>query len=107
MMLGRHGGGGQVFASNGRVVGQQYGRHPDPEHQQNFADWVRPRGLPNADGELAQVTTSVMHMGNIAHRVGNQKLRYDARSERFIDSDPANRLAKRQNVNEFSVKDMV
>jgi len=49
----------------------------------------------------------VMHMGNIAHRVGNQKLRYDAMLERFIDSDPANRLAKRQNVNEFSVKDMV
>jgi hypothetical protein len=48
-----------------------------------------------------------MHMGNIAHRVGNQKLRYDARSERFIDSDPANRLAKRQNMNPYSVKEMV
>jgi hypothetical protein len=63
--------------------------------------------LPNADVGLAQVTTSVMHMGNIAHRVGNQKLRYDARSERFIDSDPANRLAKRQNMNTYSVKEIV
>ena len=107
MMLGRHGGGWQVFASNGRVVGQQYGRHPDPEHQQNFVDCVRSRELPNADVELAQVKTSVMHMGNIAHRVGNQKLRYDARSERFIDSDPANRLAKRQNVNAFSVSESI
>ena len=48
-----------------------------------------------------------MHMGNIAHRVGNQKLRYDARSERFIDSDPANRLAKRQNMTPYSVKEIV
>ena len=63
--------------------------------------------MPNADVGLAQVTSSVMHMGNIAHRGGNQKLRYDARSERFIDSDPANRLAKRQNVNEFSVTEPV
>ena len=106
-MLGRHGGGWQVFASNGRVVAQQYGRHPDPEHQQNFIDCIRSRELSNADVGLAQVTTSVMHMGNIAHRVGNQKLRYDAKSEQFIENDPANRLVKRQNFNKFSVMEPV
>ena len=107
MMLGRHGGGWQVFASNGRVVDQQYGRHPDLEHQQNFVDCIRSRDLPNADVGLAQVTTSVMHMGNIAHRVGNQKLQFDAKSEKFVDDEAANRLAKRQNVNEFSVTEPV
>ena len=106
-MLGRHGGGWQVFASNGRVVDQQYGRHPDLEHQQNFVDCIRSRDLPNADVGLAQVTTSVMHMGNIAHRVGNQKLQFDAKSEKFVDDEAANRLAKRQNVNEFSVTEPV
>jgi hypothetical protein len=48
-----------------------------------------------------------MHMGNIAHRVGNQKLRFNAQAERFIDNEPANRLAKRRNVNEFSVTEPV
>ena len=48
-----------------------------------------------------------MHMGNIAHRVGNQKLQYDAVAERFIGNDAANLLAKRQNVNPHSVKEMV
>jgi len=96
-----------VFASNGRVVDQQFGRHPDPEHQQNFVDCIRSRNRPNADVGLAQATTTVMHMGNIAHRVGNQKLRFNAQVERFIDNEPANRLAKRQNVNTFSVKETV
>lgn len=45
-----------------------------------------------------------MHMGNIAHRVGNQKLRYNAEAEQFINYDLANKLVKRQNVNDFSVK---
>ena len=48
-----------------------------------------------------------MHMGNIAHRVGNQKLRFDAKAEKFIGNEAANRLAKRQNVNEFSVTEPV
>ena len=48
-----------------------------------------------------------MHMGNIAHRVGNQKLHFSAETEQFIDNDEANRLVKRQNVNEFSVMETV
>jgi len=96
-----------VFASNGRFVEQQFGRHPDPQHQQNFVECIRSRELPNADVGIAQLTTSVMHMGNIAHRVGNQKLRFDAETEQFIDNAAANRLVKRQNVNEFSVTEPV
>jgi len=107
MMLGRHGGGWQVFTSGGRVVEEQYGRHPDPEHQQNFVDCIRNRKRPNADVGLAHGSTTVMHMGNIAHRVGNQKLQFDAGAERFIGNDAANLLAKRQNVNPYSVKEMV
>ena len=97
----------QKIDFSGKVVDQQYGRHPDPGHQQNFVDCIRSRELPNADVGLAQVTTSVMHMGNIAHRVGNQKLWYSAEEERFISNESANRLAKRQNVNEFSVTEPV
>jgi len=107
MMLGRHGGGWQVFTSNGNVVDQQFGRHPDPEHQKNFIDCIKSRKRTNADVGLAQLSTSVMHIGNIAHRVGNQKLRYNSEAERFIDNDLANRLVKRQNDNDFSVKELV
>ena len=104
MMLGRHGGGWQVFTSNGKVIDQRFGRHPDLQHQANFIECIRSRKRPNADVGLAQASTSVMHMGNIAHRVGNQKLRYNAEAEQFINYDLANKLVKRQNVNDFSVK---
>ena len=107
MMLGRHGGGWQVFTSNGKVVDQKFGRHPDTEHQQNFIDCIKSRNRPNADVGLAQVSTSVMHIGNIAHRVGNQKLHFKASEEHFITNDSANSLSKRQNINDFSVKELV
>jgi hypothetical protein len=35
-----------------------------------------------------------MHIGNIAHRVGNKKLTYDAEAERFIDCPEANELLR-------------
>ncbi|MAJ15818.1 MAG: hypothetical protein CBC27_02305 [Opitutia bacterium TMED67] len=107
MMLGRHGGGWQVFTSNGKVVDQKFGRHPDTEHQQNFIDCIKSRNRPNADVGLAQVSTSVMHIGNIAHRVGNQKLHYNASEEQFTNNDSANSLSKRQNINDFSVKEII
>ena len=86
------------------MIDQRFGRHPDLQHQANFIECIRSRKRPNADVGLAQASTSVMHMGNIAHRVGNQKLRYNAEAEQFINYDLANKLVKRQNVNDFSIK---
>lgn len=107
MMLGRHGGGWQVFTGGGKISAEMFGRFPDAEHQQNFIECVKTRKLPNADVGLAQRSTTVMHMGNIAHRVGNRKLQFDAKSERFVGDDEANRLVRRQNVNLYSVKEAV
>ena len=86
---------GQLIQKAGTVKGRGSDRHAT-------SDWMameKQRGI--------SVTTSVMHMGNIAHRVGNQKLRFDAKAEKFIGNEAANRLAKRQNVNEFSVTEPV
>ena len=44
MMLGRHGGGWQVFASTAGWWSN--GRHPDPQHQQNFVECIRSRECP-------------------------------------------------------------
>ncbi|MGK0188812.1 MAG: putative dehydrogenase [Verrucomicrobiales bacterium] len=104
MMLGRHGGGWQVFTSGGDVVAQEYGRHPDPQHQENFIDCIKTRKAPNADVSLAQQSHTVMHIGNISHRVGNRQLTFDGDNELFLGDDAANQLLKRQNVNAYSVK---
>ena len=55
MVVGRHGGGWQVFVrpKNRKPVvkAQMYGRFPDPEHKENFVQCIRSRELPNADIE--------------------------------------------------------
>ncbi len=99
MLMGRHGGGWQVFSNDGEVVAQEYGRFPDflqdDPHKQNFIDCIRSRQRPNADVEIGHLSAALIHLASVSHRVGNEKLVFDPRKERFIGSEKANRLVKR------------
>jgi hypothetical protein len=101
------GGGWQVFTSGGKVVEQMYGRHPDPEHQQNFVACIRSRKRPNADIDHGHRSAMLVHMGNIAHRVGNTQLSFDAKAETFVDHAAANALVKREYRKGFVVPERV
>jgi len=107
MTVGRHGGGWQVTTSGGKVVEQMYGRVPDPDHQKNFIECIKSRKRPNADVEILHDSCALVHLGNIAHRVGNRKLRFDPKTERFGDSDEANKLVKRRYRSKYAVPDQV
>ena len=96
MVMGRHGGGWQVFGSGAKVIDQMYGRFPDPEHQQNFLDCVKSRKRANADVAIGHDSAVLVHQGNISLRVGNEKLRFDPKAERFLNNDAANKLVKRE-----------
>jgi len=63
-------------------------------HVQNFLRAVKSRELPAADIEIGHRTTSACHLGNIALRM-QQKLRWDAKEERFIGNEEANRMLVR------------
>ena len=89
MTVGRHGGGWQVTTSGGKVVEQMYGRFPDAPHQQNFIECVKTRKPSNADVEILHDSCSLVHLGNIAHRVGNRSLRFDAATEQFVGNAEA------------------
>ena len=107
MTVGRHGGGWQVVTSGGKVVEQMYGRPADTPHVQDFLECVKSRKRSNADIEIAHPAGTMMHMANIAHRVGNVKLRVDTGAERFIDSTEANRLVKRTYRKGYEVPERV
>ncbi|HUW19088.1 MAG TPA: Gfo/Idh/MocA family oxidoreductase [Sedimentisphaerales bacterium] len=107
MTVGRHGGGWQVTTSGGRVVDQMYGRPSDAEHEKNFLECVKSRQRPSADVEIIHTASTMVHLGNIAYRVGNQKLRFDAKTERFIGSDEANKLVKGRYRNKYQVPERV
>lgn len=109
MMIGRHGGGWQAFTNGGQVSAEMHGRHPDPWHQKNFIDCIKSRKAPNSDVKLLHASTALVHLGNIATRVGHGSLAFDTKTEQFVGADvaEANKLLKRQNVNEYSVKEKV
>jgi len=64
------------------------------DNQRNWFDCIRSGGVPNADIEIAHRTATVVHLGNIATRLG-RSLRFDPASERVREDDEANAMLGR------------
>ena len=64
---------------------------PDPEPLLNFAQACNRRKPAGGNPEAAHRTSSLMHLSNIAIRVG-RKIKYDPVKEQIIDDEEANRL---------------
>jgi len=110
MLMGRHGGGWQVFVRpkdrQPVVKEQMYGRHPDPDHKENFVQCVRTRELPNADIEQGHRSAMLSHLGHISYRTG-RKLLIDRTTEQIIDDPEAMKLYKRQGRQPWIIPDKV
>ncbi|NOX53361.1 MAG: Gfo/Idh/MocA family oxidoreductase [Planctomycetes bacterium] len=100
MLVGRHGGGWQVFdrTKNRKPVvkAQEYGRFPDPDHKEDFIQAIRNNRRPNADIEKGHKSTLLCQFANISYRLGGQKLVVDPKTESFVGNDAANALLKRK-----------
>jgi predicted dehydrogenase len=94
MYLGRHGGGWQVLGPNNEIVAQDGGVFPDKEHQINFIECLRTRKPNNGDPEQCHQSATLVHLGNTAYRVGNKQLFFDAKTEKFTNSDEANKIIR-------------
>jgi predicted dehydrogenase len=64
-------------------------------HHQNFIDCVRSSKRPNADVEEGHLSASLVHLANIACRVG-RSLQFDTSSEQIVGDEQANRLVRRE-----------
>lgn len=107
MILGRHGGGWQVFTEDGKVEKQLFGRFPDPPHQENFIRCVRSRERPNADAEEGHRSAALVHLANISLRLGGRKIAFDPKTETITGDAEANRLLGREYRPRFSVPDAI
>jgi predicted dehydrogenase len=100
MIVGRHGGGWQVFDRPKReqpvIKAQGNGKFPDPEHKENFVRSIRARTLPSADVEEGHRTALWIHYANISYRLGGQKLAIDAKTEQIVGNPEAMKLFKRE-----------
>lgn len=99
MVVGRHGGGWQVFIRpkdrQPVVADQMYGRFPDPEHKENFVQAVRTRQTPSADVEQGHLSCLMIHYANISYRLGGEKLTIDRQTQQIVDHPRAMELFRR------------
>ncbi|MGB8490135.1 MAG: Gfo/Idh/MocA family oxidoreductase [Bacteroidales bacterium] len=107
MYLGRHGGGWQVKGEDSKIIAQDGGVFPDPDHQKNFIESLRTRKKPNGAVEQGQLSACLVHLGNIAYRVGNKQLFFDGENERFIGNDDANKLVRTTYRKNYSMPEKV
>lgn len=61
-------------------------------HAANFIGSVRDHDDPMFDIDAVGPSAELLHMANIAYRVGGRQLRYDARKQRFTRCKRANAL---------------
>jgi hypothetical protein len=94
MYLGRHGGGWQVMGPDNEIVAQDGGVFPDNDHQMDFIEALRNRKKPNGDMEECHRSATLVHLGNIAYRAGNRQLLFDGVTEKILNDDKANALAR-------------
>jgi predicted dehydrogenase len=97
MILGRQGGGWQLFDESRRKIATDKQRHSEMQaaHVENFISCIRSRNRPNADIEHGHISAALCHMANISYRLGNRKLEFDASTESFVNDPEANHLRKR------------
>ena len=107
MIVGRHGGGWVVMTSGGKVIEKVYGRPADDPHCRDFLECVKSRKRPTADIETLHPSCSMLHLANIAHRVGNLTLKYDSKAERFTGNEHANKLVKRDYRKKYEIPETV
>jgi len=107
MYLGRHGAGWQVFQSDGKLVEEDKGYHPDKWHLPNFIDCIRSRQTPNGEIEQGHLSACLEHFANIAYRTGNQRLVFDAKTETFVDNREANKLLRPKYRKHYRIEDEV
>jgi predicted dehydrogenase len=107
MYLGRHGGGWQVKGEDSRIIAEDGGIFPDNEHQKDFIESLRTRKKPNGDVIQGQYSASLVHLANIAYRVGNRQLFFDPAKETFIGNEDANKLLRTTYRENYKIPDEV
>jgi predicted dehydrogenase len=107
MYLGRHGGGWQALEGDMKVADFEHGYFPDKWHQPNFIDCVRSRQRPNGDVEQGHYSACLVHLANLAYRVGNKQLLFTGETETIANSPEAQRLGRLEYRDSYRVPENV
>lgn len=86
--------------------GMANGPRGHPEHMYNFLDCVRSREQPVANAAVAHLSCGLVHLGEIAYRVG-RVLHFDPERESFLDDPDADRLLTKEYRDPWGMPDPV
>lgn len=92
-------GGGVLSASPTDVLKSVIGPseihlYASPEHHRNFLDCIRTRRPAAASAQVGHNATTTCNLAEISARLG-RKVRWNAKAERFMDDEEANRFLSR------------
>ena len=107
MFLGRHFLGWQVLVPGSKIAAEHFEESPEQIHFQNFVDCIRNRKRPNADVELGHMGACLEHLGNISYRLGNQRLIFDPKTEKFVGNEEANRQLPAAARKDYRMPDLI
>ena len=94
MVVGRMGGGWQVFGDDGKLVAEETGLFPLQDHIRNFLDCVRTGETPNGDIRQAHLSSALLHYANMSYRLGSDKLIIDSETESVTNIEAARTMEK-------------
>ena len=93
MIVGRMGGGWQVFEKDNLIVAQEAGKFPLEKHMANFIDCIRTRQQPNAGIIEGHKSTVLVHLANLSYRAGKKQLLFSPEFETITNNQIAQNLA--------------
>lgn len=96
MLIMGHTVGWKLYGERNKLLAEQTGGVDLPAHHTNFLDCIRgTQKQLNADAKVGHLSATVVHLANIAARVG-KVLEFDPQAEQITNDADANRLVRRQ-----------
>jgi len=90
-----HTTGYRLYGPRNKLIAERTGRADLPAHHQNFLDSIRGMARPNADIQAGHLSASVVHLANIAARVG-RVLNFDPQQETIQSDRQADQMLQRR-----------
>lgn len=107
MIVGRMGGGWQVFDKKENIVAQDKGIFPLKAHILNYVDCIRTRKQPNGYIVEGHNSSVMIHLANLSYRAGNRQLLFSPEYETITNDSTAQSLIRKTYRPGFEIKNEV
>ncbi|NMC38780.1 MAG: Gfo/Idh/MocA family oxidoreductase [Bacteroidales bacterium] len=107
MIVGRMGGGWQVFDKKENIVAQDKGIFPLKAHILNYIDCIRTRKQPNGYIVEGHNSSVMIHLANLSYRAGNKQLLFSPEYETITNDSTAQLLIRKTYRPGYEIKNEV